>query len=578
MGRPACPAGPNPAMARGMSRPLDARNAPHFAPGANAAKAWRTRWPISTERLALFASLFFALACNLPFLASITAGQPWAQLPTWLFAGAMLGLLFALHLLLLSLVLHRWIARPLLTVLLVTTAFATYYMKKYGVFLDPTMLRNVMNTDPAEAGELLNAAMLPHLLMYAVIPLCLLWRVKLVRRPWPRALMARGITILAAVGLSLASVLVVFKDFSALMRTHKEIRYLATPINYVYSSVRVLTAQTHEVNRPRLPIGTDAKLSPSWLAHKKPALFVIAVGETARAANWGLNGYERQTTPELAGLGVLNFRDVRSCGTNTETSLPCMFASIGRRDYDEDRIRGSDSLLHLMKRAGFSVLWRDNQAGCKGVCADLPEERLEALQVPDLCGDGRCLDGILLRGLDTVARDAQGNLLIVLHMLGNHGPAYHKRYPDAFRRFTPTCDTGELRQCSRQEIVNAYDNALLYTDSVLAHTIAFLKERESRFDTAMLYVSDHGESLGENGLYLHGLPYAIAPSEQTRVPMVWWMSPDFAASFGLDGACLSGQAGKPWTHDNLFHTVLGLLQVETQVYDRSLDISAACRR
>jgi lipid A ethanolaminephosphotransferase len=362
------------------------------------------------------------------------------------------------------------------------------------------------------------------------------------------------------------------------MRNQKELRYLITPANFIYSSARVLIADTREARAPKATVGADARRDVSWATRTKPALFVMAVGETARAANWSLSGYARQTTPQLGALDVLNFRDVTACGTNTETSLPCMFAAIGRRDYDESRIRKSESLLHVLNRAGFQVLWRDNQSGCKGTCEGLPQEQLDQSKVPELCSEGRCLDEILMRGLDTVARDAKGNLFVVLHMLGNHGPSYYKRYPDAFKRYTPTCDTGELRKCSPQEIVNAYDNALLYTDDVLAKTIAFLKERQDHYDTALLYVSDHGESLGEKGLYLHGVPYAIAPDEQTKVPMVWWLSPGYLGSFGFERSCLAAQADKPWSHDNLFHTVLGLLRVDTRVYEAALDIAGPCRR
>ena len=557
------------------SRPLGAE--PSAAAGPLAA-GWRSRPTVSTESLVIGASLYFAFACNVPFLSAVMSDHSASDAASWVFGGAMLVLLTALHGLLLSLVLNRWTARPLLSVLIVATAFATYYMRKYGVFLDPSMLRNVLHTGPAEARELFGWGMLPHLLLYAALPLALLWRVRLARRSLVRATIMRGATILAATGLAVGSLLLVFQDFSALMHEQKELRYLITPANYLYSSARVLAANTREANRVRTAVGTDARLGATWQARTKPALFVIAIGETARAANWGLNGYARQTTPELAALDVLNFRHVTACGSNTEASLPCMFSAIGRRDYDEDRIRTSESLLHVLNRAGFAVLWRDNQSGCKGVCAGLPEERLDQQQIAGLCEQGHCLDDVLLRGLDTVARDAKGNLVVVLHMLGNHGPAYYKRYPESFHRFTPTCDTAELRKCSQQEIVNAYDNALLYTDHVLARTIAFLKEREKRFDTAMLYVSDHGESLGENGLYLHGLPYAIAPIEQTRVPMVWWLSPAFVTSFGLDRACLAAQTTKPWAHDHLFHSVLGLLQVSTAVYDPALDVSAACRR
>ncbi|HET7775834.1 MAG TPA: sulfatase-like hydrolase/transferase, partial [Azospira sp.] len=328
---------------------------------------------------------------------------------------------------------------------------------------------------------------------------------------------------------------------------------------------------------PRQPLGTDAALAASWQQRQKPALFVIVVGETARAGNWGLNGYGRQTTPELAQLDVINFREVDSCGTNTEVSVPCLFSAYGRRHYDESKIRGSESLLHVLDHAGLKVLWRDNQSGCKGACDGLPTESLASAGIPGLCDGERCLDEVLLHNLEQVLADDKGNRVVVMHQLGNHGPAYYKRYPDAFRRFTPTCDSSDLRQCSREQIVNAYDNALLYTDHVLARTIAFLKTQEKRYDTAMVYVSDHGESLGENNLFLHGIPYSIAPQEQTRVPMVMWFSPGYARDFKVNVPCLKARAQKLASHDNLFHSVLGLLDVQTSVYERDMDLAAECR-
>jgi lipid A ethanolaminephosphotransferase len=305
---------------------------------------------------------------------------------------------------------------------------------------------------------------------------------------------------------------------------------------------------------------------------------VLVVGETARAANWGLNGYARQTTPELAQLPVINFPDVTSCGTNTEVSVPCMFAPVGRRDYDAARIRGSESLLHVLARAGVAVLWRDNQSGCKGVCEGLPQEEIVKLDPPGLCSDGRCLDEALLAGLDERLATAKGTQLLVLHMLGNHGPSYFRRYPPAFERFKPACTKDDLQLCSREEVVNAYDNALLYTDHVLARVIAKLHGAAARVDSALLFVSDHGESLGENNLYLHGMPYAIAPDVQTRVPMVMWLSSGLPADAGLDPDCLRRRAAQPATHDNLFHTILGLLDVKTALYDPAWDLAQACRK
>jgi len=546
---------------------------------AHVVRRWLSGRPaLTSTRLAVLAGLFFALAANTPFLTAVLAGRdPWAP-ASWLFTLAMLVALAAVHTLLLSLVMVRPLAKPLLALLIVATAFATYYMQRFGIYLDPTMLRNVLKTDPAEAGELFGWSMLPHLLLFAGLPLLVLWRLRLQQQPWGRALAWRLATAAGSAVLLVGALLLVFQDFSAQMRNQKEVRYLITPANFIYSAVRVAADNTREAQLARTPAGLDARLDTSWATRTKPALLVLAVGETARAANWGLNGYVRQTTPQLATRDVINFRDVTACGTNTETSLPCMFAPVGRRDYDERRIRTGESLLHVLSRAGFQVLWRDNQSGCKGVCDGLAAQQLDNAELPEWCDGGRCLDEVLLQGLDTIARDAKGNLVVVLHMLGNHGPSYYKRYPEAFRRYTPTCDTGELRQCSREQIVNAYDNALLYTDHVLAKTIDFLQSQSSRYDTALVYVSDHGESLGEKGLYLHGVPYAIAPDEQTKVPMTWWLSQGYTASFGLDMDCLKREAAQARTHDNLFHTALGLLRVQASEYEPSLDITRTCRR
>ncbi|MES2991296.1 MAG: phosphoethanolamine--lipid A transferase [Pseudomonadota bacterium] len=535
-----------------------------------------SRRPISTDVLVLCTSVLFAVAYNGAFVQAMLAGRAVSAPGTWGLAAALGAFLVALHVLLLGLVTHVWTARPLLSVLIVAAAASSYFIGQYGVFIDPTMLRNVLHTQPSEARELLGAGFWAHLAL-AAVPLMLLWRVRLTRRSVRQALARRAALLFGSVAVAVLALLSVYQDVASEMRNRKELRYLVTPANVVYSTARVLAGDARVASTARRPVGTDARLAAAAEGRAKPALFVIVVGETARAANWGLNGHVRQTTPELAKLDVLNFSNVSACGTNTETSLPCMFSAVGRRDYDEARIRGSESLLHVLRHAGLEVLWRDNQSGCKGVCEGLPTERLDQATVPGLCEDGRCFDEVLLHGLDTIARDARGNLVVVLHMIGNHGPAYHRRYPKEFARFAPACETDDLRRCSSAEIAAAYDNALLYTDHVLARVIGFLKEREARYDTAMLYVSDHGESLGEHGLYLHGVPYAIAPREQLQVPMVWWLSPGFAASAGVDTSCLRARTGEPWTHDHLFHTVLGLLQVQTAVYEPAFDIGASCR-
>jgi lipid A ethanolaminephosphotransferase len=372
------------------------------------------------------------------------------------------------------------------------------------------------------------------------------------------------------------------------MRSQKELRYLATPTNVLWSTGAVAAQQLRGAAKPRQAIGLDARPGAAMAARQhpgaRPLVVVLVVGETARAANWGLTGYPRNTTQQLAQWPLMNWRHATSCGTNTETSVPCMFAPVGRRDYDEDTIRGSESLLHVAARAGVAVHWRDNQSGCKGTCDGLPQDQVKDLKLPALCDEAHCLDEGLLVGLEERLAKAQGTQLLVLHMLGNHGPAYFKRYPPAFEQFKPACRTEDLRKCSREEITNAYDNALLYTDHVLARLLATLKAAQG-VDTAVVFASDHGESLGENNLYLHGLPYAIAPDVQKQVPMFLWLSDRLAngraSAAALSPACLEplrrAAATAVAAHDHLFHTVLGLLNVKTSLYEPAWDLLHTCR-
>ncbi len=364
------------------------------------------------------------------------------------------------------------------------------------------------------------------------------------------------------------------------MRTHHELRFLVTPGNAIVSTVQALAPAHAPLPDKKIPLESDAKLAAAASnGNSKPKLLVIVVGETMRAANWGLNGYERQTTPKLNDRNVINFPHVTSCGTSTAVSLPCMFSPLGHDDYDERYIKSHESLFDVLKHAGIDVEWFDNQSGCKGVCEGVKNETLSLQSFPDLCASGRCYDEALVERLkDELKKNSGSNddKVVVLHQLGNHGPSYYQRYPEPFGRFVPVCKTADLNKCQKNEIVNAYDNGVLYTDSVLDSLIAALKY-QSQYSAAMLYVADHGESLGENGVYLHGLPYSIAPKEQTHVPMTWWLDKGFIGSTGLDDDCLYKNADGKYSHANLFSSILGLMQVATSVYKPDQDITSECR-
>jgi lipid A ethanolaminephosphotransferase len=534
---------------------------------------------VALEWVLLAVSLFWAVLLNRPFFAAALHGQAGDSLATWGFGLALLVMLVGVHALLLALVCHRFTAKPLLALLLCVAAASSFFIGAFNVYLDPSMLRNVLRTDVHEASELLSLRFLGHLLLYAGLPLLLLWRLPIKYPSLGRALLRRLSFMLLCLVLAVAALMSVFQPMASLMRNQKELRYLITPANALYSTGRVLASEAQGAAKPRVAIGQDAQLVGP--APTRPRLVVLVVGETARAANWGLNGYARQTTPQLAqwaqeDAGLINFPHVTACGTNTETSVPCMFAPVGRRDYDEDRIRGSQSLLHVLAKAGVAVHWRDNQSGCKGVCEGLPNDETSAAATPALCPDGRCLDEALLAGLPERLAKAQGTQLLVLHMLGNHGPSYFRRYPPAFAKFTPECRQDDLRQCSTEQITASYDNALLYTDHVLAALLKQLKAAQDTVDTALIYVSDHGESLGEKGLFLHGIPYAIAPQEQLRVPMVMWFSQGMAASRPVEAACVRERAKRPAAHDHLFHTLLTLLNVRTALHAPTFDLLSGC--
>jgi lipid A ethanolaminephosphotransferase len=533
---------------------------------------------VPSEWVLLAVSLLWVLTCHQPFFTAALQGRTWSDPSAWGFAAALCVGLVALNFVVLALLCHGRLLKPVLAVLLVVAAGSTHFMQAFGVYLDPSMLRNALRTDVGEARELLSFGFVVRLLLQAALPIALLWGVRLRERTWGRVLGLRLLWTVGGVAVLVGAVMAVFQPFSSLMRNHKAMRYLITPTNVLWSAGSVVAEDLKGAAKPRQPIGLDAKPGPRMQARTRPTVLVVVVGETARAANWGLNDYARQTTPALAKIPALvNFRQVTSCGTNTEVSVPCLFAPVGRRDYDEVAIRGSESLLHVLHRAGVGVLWRDNQSGCKGVCEGLPSEEMVKLNPPGLCADGRCLDEALLLGLDARLAQAQGTQVLVLHQLGNHGPSYFRRYPDAFATFQPACQHDDLRQCSTAEIVNAYDNVLLYTDHVLATLIEKLQARAATVDSAVVYVSDHGESLGESNLFLHGLPYAIAPDVQKQVPMVVWLSEGLTRATGLDTDCLRRRAAQPAAHDHLFHTVLGLAGVQTALYAPAWDLLQGCR-
>ena len=476
--------------------------------------------------------------------------------------------------------------KPLWLFLLVAAGVSQHFMLNFGAVIDSTMMANVVETNVSEAADLLTWGLLGNILLVAGPPA--LWLLPLqVERFAPVRTVLRVVVLLGgSMLLAVAATAAMYSVLAPLVRNNMGLRYLPNPIVPVWSTVRVAGRPLWNRPKPLVAITAGTALGPSHAAASaKPPLLVLVVGETARSDHFALNGYPRDTTPELAARGVLSFRNVWSCGTNTLASVPCMFSSLGKAAH-EARSANYENLLDVVQAAGMAVLWLDNQAGCKSVCARVASASTTDLAGTPagarLCADGECLDEALLEGLDArvaalpAARRRKG-VLLVMHQMGSHGPAYGRRSTEAYKRFKPECRTTTLGDCVPSELINVYDNSIAYTDHVLARTIDWVRA-QSRYAPALLYVSDHGESLGEYGVFLHGVPYALAPDAQKHVPMVGWIGDGMAAWARLDAACMRGRLDEKLSHDNLYHSVLGLLDVTTPTYDRRLDIWSACKR
>lgn len=535
----------------------------------------------SAPQLVITVSAFLAAVYNVQFwktFALATGGVSLHNLPLHIAAFALVVLIFNACLTLVS---FRFVIKPVLIFLLVATSAASYFMNQYGVVIDRSMVQNVLETDLREATELLNWKMVLTIAVLGVLPSLAVARADVRFPQGARGLFLKFGTTAGSLALAVLLLLVFFKSLAPALREHRELRYLLTPTNYIQALHGYIR---NKWSTPLVvaPLGTDAVKGRAWAGQTRKAVTVIVVGETARSMNFSLNGYARNTNPLLSQqAGLINFSNVASCGTATAVSVPCVFSALGRERYSDTGASRQEGLLDVLAHAGFSVLWRDNNSGCKGVCDRVAYEDVSVARVGDPhCVGDECYDERLLERLPELIRAPGKDLVVVLHQKGSHGPAYAKRYPQQFGRFGPVCNTNEFEKCSRESIVAAYDNTILYTDYFLSRTIDLLRQssEEDNVDTSLLYFSDHGESLGEGNMYLHGAPRMIAPPEQTHVPFMLWMSGGFQSRFHIDQRCLAMRATQPFSHDNVFHSVLGMLDVNTAVRNPKLDLFHACVR
>jgi lipid A ethanolaminephosphotransferase len=532
---------------------------------------------LSLTTLVFLTALFLASVDNQAFLIAVFKVVDTSGLGSGNFKVAVFIALIALFSLLLSFFASKYVFKPVIILILILAAIISFFMDSYGVIVDVSMIQNIVETDTKEATELVSFHLVQHVALVGLLPALCVYHIDVQYHSFFKELMIRCVFMILIGTLLGGIVFTYYKDFALIDRNNRALRYFINPNYPVYALGKYIKRSLNSDVIAITAIGKDAQQINTWKARGKKSIVVLVVGETARAKNFSLNGYAQNTNPLLSQEAIINFPDTHSCGTATAESVPCMFSDFGRSDYSDSKAKHYENVLDVLTHAGINVLWRDNNSGCKGVCERVPTESMESLNNPEFCNDKECFDEILLQGLQEKIDKLSNDGVIVLHQKGSHGPAYYQRYPEAFKKFTPECAINQVQDCPQQQIINAYDNSILYTDYFLTQVIHFLQKNADRYNTALLYLSDHGESLGENGIYLHGLPYKFAPDEQTHIPFILWLSPEFATSFNIDTACLTQHSGEEYSHDNLFHSLLGMLDVQTGEYDAELDIFNRCR-
>jgi len=523
--------------------------------------------PMSQVRLIAYTSLFFVLTVNYTFFTNLSGVYPLGGNLAFDISTAIV--LLCVTILFFVLFSSKWMTKPILMVAIIISSFTSYFIDSYHVVIGSSMIRNILQTSMRESMDLFSFKQILYVVFLGLIPAFIVYKTPVSYGTFFDELFHKLKAILLTVLIIVISLFSFSKHYTSFFREHRPLRYTINPLYWIYSAGSYINKTYNNAPIIVRPMGTDA-IIPDQNQSKK--LVIMVVGEASRADHFSLNGYKKETNPKLKKLDIINFSNTYSCGTSTAVSVPCMFSFLNRSDYSYKKGRSQENVIDVLKHTKkIALLWRDNNSDSKGVALRIPYTDFKTKKHNSICIEGECRDIGMLVGLqDFIFKNSKQDIFIVLHQMGNHGPAYYKRYTKKYQKFTPACHTNQLEECTKEEISNAYDNAILYTDNFLAQTVNFLKQYDTQYQTAMLYMADHGESLGENGIYLHGLPYFMAPQAQKHIGAMLWLGEQTKKS--IDSKYLEKISDKPLSQDNLVHSILGLFDVKTELYDPKMDI------
>ena len=438
--------------------------------------------------------------------------------------------------------LSRYVGKFLIVLFFIINSIAVYFVNTYNVFIDITMIGNVLDSDYEQSASFFSMGLVMYLIVIGIIPSIFVIKIKIIKETIKKFLIKFSLTLV----FLLSFIYVNSSNWLWIDDNSTQLGALAMPWSYVVNTSRHYIYKNQENEKEIL-------LPDATIKDNKKSIAVLVIGESARSQNFSLYGYGKETNPLLSKIENLHSFNATACATYTTAGVKCILEHKSSSDLYE-------ILPNYLNRNNVEVIWRTTNWGEPPVHIEKYFNK-DALK-KDCVGEDCNYDEVLLKGLnEQILASTKDKILIVLHTSTSHGPSYNKKYPPQFEKFKPVCESVELGKCTEEELINAYDNTIVYTDYLLASVIDNLKQLKE-YDSTMLFVSDHGESLGENNLYMHGIPKAFAPDEQLEIPFIVWVSDDSKKL----------KPNERLSQNHVFHSVLNFLAIDSPIYDEGMNI------
>ncbi|ATA90605.1 phosphoethanolamine--lipid A transferase EptA [Capnocytophaga stomatis] len=438
--------------------------------------------------------------------------------------------------------LSRKVGKFLLVVFFILNAIAVYFINTYSIIVDESMIGNVINTNYEESSSFFSFKMILYVILLGIVPSIYIIKAKIIKPTVKKFFTTLSLTLVFMIALAFAN----GNSWLWIDKNSKQLGGLAMPWSYAVNT-SLFYIHKYQENRKEI------LLPDATIKDNEKSVVVLVIGESARSQNFSLYGYSKNTNPLLSKTKNVFHFEATSCATYTTAGVKCILEHQNTGDLYE-------ILPNYLYRNNVEVVWRTTNSG-------EPPIHIEKYQTGSFLrenceGEGCNYDEVLINGLkEQIASSTKDKILIILHTSTSHGPTYNKKYPPQFEIFKPVCNSVELANCTQEELLNAYDNTIVYTDYILHKIIENLKELKE-YKSTMLYVSDHGESLGEKNLYMHGLPMSIAPKEQYEIPFIVWVSEGSKKLKSLENL----------SQNHVFHSILNFLGIDSPVYNEEMNI------